>query len=111
MSDIHKTNTAKLVYVFYLAGIIIPFAAVIGLIIAYVNKSDAPDWLQTHYQFQITTFWIGFIYLIVGGLLSMILIGYLILLFWLVWIIVRCVKGIKLLDQQQPSATQGVLSF
>ena len=29
---------------------------------------------------------------------------YFILLFWAIWLIVRCVKGLKALDQQQPPA-------
>jgi len=28
-------------------------------------------------------------------------IGWLVLLFWMVWLIVRCIKGMKALDSQQ----------
>ena len=94
-------NTVKLVYILYLANIVIPFLSIIGVVVAYVNKDDEPEWLQTHYQFQIRTFWIGLLYLFFGGILSIILIGWLILLFWLIWVVVRCVKGIKYLDAQQ----------
>jgi uncharacterized membrane protein len=68
---------------------------------AYVNKDDVAEWLQSHYQFQIRTFWFGLVYLLLGGLLSVILIGYLIILFTVIWIIIRCVKGMKYLDNQQ----------
>ena len=102
MSDTQSNiNTVKLVYILYLANLVIPFLSIIGVVVAYVNKDDAPAWLQSHYQFQIRTFWIGLIYLFVGGILSIILIGYLILLFWLIWVVVRFVKGIKYLDAQQ----------
>ena len=96
-----NTNTVKLIYILYLINIIVPFLSIIGVVIAYVNKDDVAEWLQSHYQFQIRTFWIGLIYIFVGGILSIILVGWLILLFWLVWMVVRCVKGIKYLDAQQ----------
>jgi len=59
---------------------------------AYLNKDDAPEWLRTHYQFQIRTFWIGALFIFIGGLLSLVIIGYFMLLFWLVWLIICCVK-------------------
>ncbi len=96
-----NTTTPRIIYALYLAGIIIPFVSIIGVVMAYVNKDDAPEWLQSHYQFLIRTFWIGLLYVAIGAILSIILIGYLVLLFWVVWIIVRCVKGMKYLDAQQ----------
>ncbi len=94
-------GTAKIVYILYLAGIIFGITGIIGVIMAYMNKSDAPDWLKSHYQSQIRTFWIGGLYMLIGVLLSIVLIGYLILLFWVVWLIIRCVKGMKSLDQKE----------
>jgi uncharacterized membrane protein len=73
----------------------------IGVVIAYVNKADAESWLQSHYQFQIRTFWFGLISTAVGFLFAFILIGYLILFFTAIWVIIRCVKGMKYLDQHQ----------
>lgn len=105
-SNITNTSdgTAKLVYVLYLAGLVLGITGIIGVVMAYINRNDAPEWLQSHYQFQIRTFWIGLLYMVVGALLAMAIIGYFILLFWVVWLIIRCVKGIKALDQQQPPA-------
>jgi uncharacterized membrane protein len=94
-----STGTAKIIYFLYLASILIGITAIAGLIMAYVNRNDVPDWLKSHYQFQIRTFWIGALYLFIGVLLSQFIIGLLILLFWLVWLIVRCARGIKYLDR------------
>jgi uncharacterized membrane protein len=95
-----STGAAKIIYILYLVSIIIGITAIAGLIMAYVNKDDAPGWLKSHYQFQIRTFWIGALYLFIGVLLSQFIIGLFILLFWLLWLIVRCAKGIKYLDQE-----------
>ena len=101
MNSDESTSNAKLVYILYLVGIMIPITGLIGVVMAYVNLGDASDWLKSHYQFQIRTFWIGLLYMVLGVVLSAVLLGYLILLFWLVWLIIRCVKGLKQLDEGQ----------
>lgn len=108
----NSQNTAKIIYLLFLVNIFIQFLGIIGVIIAYVNKDDAPAWLQTHYQFQIRTFWIGLLYLFIGVILAMAVVGYFILLFWVIWVIVRCVKGMKYLDQNQayPNPTTWLFS-
>jgi len=107
-----STSTPKLIYILFLANFIIPFLGLIGVVMAYVHKADAPEWLQTHYQFQIRTFWIGFLFFFIGGLLSMIIIGYLVILFAVIWIVIRCVKGMKYLDAgyAQPHPTTWMFS-
>ena len=94
-------GTAKVVYILYLVGIVVGVTAIIGLILAYLNRNDAEDWLKSHYRFQIRTFWIGLLYTVIGGILTLIVVGYLVLLFWLVWLIVRCVKGMKYLNDNK----------
>ena len=93
------TGSIKLVYILYLAGLLFGVTGIVGVVMAYINKSDAPEWMQSHYQFQIRTFWIGALFIFLGALLSIVIIGYFILLFWMVWLIVRCLKGMKSLDK------------
>ena len=97
-------GTAKIVYILYLVGLLLGITGIIGVVMAYINRADAPEWLAKHYQFQIRTFWIGGLYMFIGAVLSVLVIGYFILLFWLVWLIVRCVKGMKALDANEPPA-------
>lgn len=94
-------GTAKIVYVLYLVGIVIGITAIIGIVLAYINKNESPDWLRTHYQFQIRTFWISILYTVIGGILTIVIVGYLVFLFWLIWFIVRCAKGLKYLNSNQ----------
>ncbi len=101
-SQTTSTGTAKVIYILLLVGTIIGITGVIGLIMAYVNKEDSSDWLQSHYQFQIRTFWIGFLYMVIGVVLLNVIIGYLILVFTFFWIVIRCAKGLKQLENNQP---------
>jgi uncharacterized membrane protein len=94
-------GTAKIIYILYLAGIVFGITGIVGVVMAYIYRGDAPDWLESHYQFQIRTFWIGALYMLIGVILVFVFIGYLILLFWMVWLIIRCVKGMKALDQKE----------
>lgn len=92
---------AKIVYILYLASILIGLTSIIGVVIAYINKDEAPEWLKSHYQFQIRTFWIAFLYVCIGVITTFILISGLILLLTLIWFIIRCVKGLQALDKKE----------
>jgi len=93
----------KLIYILYLAGLVTGgVATIVGLVIAYINRGDAPEWLATHYRFQIRTFWIGFLYSMISVVLTVILIGFLGLLAVAVWMIIRCVKGFQAADKGEP---------
>lgn len=95
-------TTAKIIYILYLVGIFIGITGLIGVVLAYINQGGAPAWLQSHYRFQIRTFWIGLFYLFLGALLTTIVVGWLVLLFWLAWLVIRCARGIKHLDRGEP---------
>ena len=86
-----STTVPTIIYVLFLANILVPFAGLVGVIMAYINKGD-DNFLQSHYQFQIRTFWIGLLYAVIGILLTAILIGWLILLFMVILLIILCVK-------------------
>jgi len=100
-AELTTASTAKWIYIMYMAGLLVPLVSLIGLIMAYVNKGSAPQWLQTHYQFQIRTFWIGFLYFVVSAILMFVLIGWLTFILTYVWYIIRCVKGLNALNLQQ----------
>lgn len=104
-------GNARIVYILYLISLLIGITGLIGVVMAYVYRSDAPDWLRNHYRWQIRTFWIGLLYTLIGMLTAWLLIGYLILLCVLVWYIVRCVKGLQRLERRQPLPNVGSWLF
>ena len=95
-------ENAKLIYILYLVSLAFGITAIIGAVIAYINKDDPmPAWLKSHYDFLIDTFWKGMIMLVVGVLTVIIIIGIPILIFFTVWVIIRGVKGMKRLDMME----------
>ena len=95
-------TAAKVVYVLYLATFVTGVTALVGVVMAYVYRDDAPDWLKTHFRFQIRTFWLGLVFGLVGALLSLVVVGFLMLVFLAVWLVVRCVKGLKYVGRREP---------
>ncbi|MCC3306489.1 DUF4870 family protein [Sneathiella sp. HT1-7] len=93
---------AQIIYFIYLAGLIFPIAHVVGVVMAYINRGDGAPWVETHFRFQIRSFWILFLYCVIGSLLMFVGIGFLIILAAYIWFIIRCVKGLKLHARNEP---------
>ena len=93
--DAAEGRTANLIYILYLLNLIFGVTSLIGVIMAYVNKGDAPEWVQSHYRFQIRSFWIGLLLGVIGAVTAAFVVGILILAFLFVWWIARCVTGMR----------------
>ena len=120
MTEIYSTETRiedttmpAVCYALYLLAFATGITAVIGLVIAYTQRSSAAPGMKTHFTYLIRTFWGGLVMMIVGGvifgvgaLLSIILIGFpimglawLILTFATIWYAVRCIVGLVYLSR------------
>ena len=99
-----ERGLAFAVYVLYLLGYITGITAIIGVVIAYIQAESANAPVKSHYIFQIRTFVIGLIYFLVGLLLLHLGVGVLIILWALVWSVVRNVKGLLALNRNDPIA-------
>ena len=95
-------QTATLVYILYLVGFATGISALAGVIIAHIKSGEVSEVTQTHLDYQIRTFWIGLLMIIAGTMLSFIGIGVLILLWWVVWTLIRCIIGIIAIGDNRP---------
>nr|WP_234986794.1 DUF4870 domain-containing protein [Halomonas cupida] len=77
------------------------FTAIISVVIAYVYRGKGPEWLDDHYRYQIRTFWIGLLYGLIASVLVFVVIGLPLLLALTIWLIVRCIKGFKALQEHR----------
>ena len=101
---VSDTAIALAIYVLYAIGYFTGVSALIGVVIAHVKVEDSDPVLRSHYQFQIRTFWIGFMYLVIGSVLSLVLIGIPILIWWFVWSLIRITKGFIAINEHRPVA-------
>ncbi len=95
------------VYGLYLLGLMNGLTIFVGLIIAYANKDSAGPRMQSHYIFQVRTFWtaigwwvIGLSLIVWGAIFSIILVGVpflilggLIFAVGHIWFAARCIIG------------------
>lgn len=104
----HPLQPAIIVYALFGAGLFIPFTALAGVVYAYVERGKDPV-LDSHLTFLIRTFWWGLLMAVVGFVLLFVLVGGLVLAFWVVWLIVRLITGFQLTQANQP--VRGVTTF
>ena len=108
---VSDTGLAFIVYLLYFAGYLTGITKIIGVIIAHIQSGSADPVARSHFQFQIRTFWIGLLYLIVGAVLFFVVVGAFVLLWWLVWSIVRNIKGVFALNENRPIANPNSWMF
>jgi len=110
-ATVSNTTLALAVYILYFVAYFTGITALIGVIIAHLQVGTADPMLQSHYRFQIRTFWIGLLYLIGGMILMLVLVGWLVWLWWFIWSLVRNVKGVLALNENRPIDNPGSWLF
>jgi uncharacterized membrane protein len=85
--------------------------SIIAVIINYVKRGDARGtWLESHFRWQIRTFWFALLWAvvvgIVGGVLTIVVIGFAIWIIGLfalgLWAVYRIARGWLRLNDRQP---------
>lgn len=88
-----KTLTA-VVYGLYASSFFVGITALIAIIINYVKIGDlSGTFLESHFRWQIRTFWIGLAGSLIGTLTAPLMIGWPILAVTAIWVIYRIVRG------------------
>jgi len=83
--------------------------SIIAVILNYVKRSEARGtWLESHFRWQIRTFWFGLLWIVLCGLFIVGTLGIGILIAWLpigvvgLWFIYRIVRGWMALSDGRP---------
>lgn len=96
-------NQPTIISVLYLSGFMLGVTWIVGVVLAYVWKSEAEaEWEISHYTYLIRTFWIGFIGTVISIILMIILIGFLLWAAVAVLMVVRCVLSLINAQKQEP---------
>jgi uncharacterized membrane protein len=96
-------NVTTAVYALQTASFLVGITFLVALIINYVKRADVQGtFLESHFTWQIRTFWYALLWGIVGFVTLFIVVGYFVLLANTVWIIYRIVKGwLRLADNRR----------
>lgn len=96
-------NLALIGYILYALSYFTGITAIVAIIINYVKLDDvAGTWLDSHFRWQIRTFWFGLLWTVIGMATMFIVIGFAILFANFCWIIYRIVKGWLNLNDGKP---------
>ena len=104
MSDERGLKTvATVVYALQAAGFFVGITWIVAIVIDYVKRDDAKGtWLESHFSWQIRTFWWGLLWAVIGGITFIIVVGWFILIADAIWIIYRIIKGWLNLTENRP---------
>jgi uncharacterized membrane protein len=76
---------------------------IVAVIVNYVKRDEVKgSWLESHFSWQIRTFWWGLLWGVIGALLIFVLVGFAVWFAAAVWIIYRIVKGWLYLNDGKP---------
>jgi len=96
-------DLALLIYVLQAIGFLIGLTWIVGVVINYLKIDDVRNtWLETHFNWQLRTFWLGLAGMAVAWLLMVVKIGVLIGFAVTVWAIYRVAKGWLALNDRKP---------
>jgi len=94
---------AGLVYGLQAASMLVGVTLVAGVIINYLRRSQvAGTWLESHFTWQIRTFWWSLAWCVVGIATAIVLVGLFILCASAVWFVYRIVRGWTELNEGRP---------
>jgi|SRR5690625_4865893 len=91
-----------LVYALQALGFVAMVTPIAAIVINYIKRDDAVGTLyESHFRWQICTFWWSLGWSVLGIVTFLIIIGQLVLLVVMVWYIYRIVKGwLRLLENK-----------
>lgn len=92
-------------YALSLFGLVLPSVA--AIVINYLKRDVSTPLYRAHHQWMIRTFWWGLMWSVIGGVLSLVLIGWVVLFVVWVWWIYRLIRGFLALMENQPIVPAG----
>jgi len=81
--------------------------SIVAVILNYVKRGDARGtWMESHYRWQIRTFWFALLWFLVGWLLILTVVGAVIgvpvLIALTIWLVYRIARGWLRLNDRRP---------
>jgi len=92
-----------LVYLCYIGGLFWGVTMIVGVVLAYLYRDGAAaTWYRSHFDYQIGIFWKSLLGFVLAFVLIFFGVGLVVLVATWVWVIVKVVKGWRLLADGQP---------
>jgi uncharacterized membrane protein len=87
-------NLTGIVYGLYAASVFVGLTAIVAIIINYIKRDEARGTVyESHFTWQIRTFWWGLLWSVIGVATVWLLIGFVVMGVTWIWLIYRIVRG------------------
>jgi len=101
--NVETDRTVVLVsYVLHLVGATVALPSIVGLVLNYMRRNEAGAVLSSHHGWMIRSFWWALLWIVVGALTIILLVGWLILALAWLWYVYRHVRGMLNLFSGEP---------
>ncbi|GAB6184196.1 DUF4870 family protein [Thermodesulfovibrio hydrogeniphilus] len=103
---------AWIVYFCYLGAILLGVTAIVGVVMAYIQRGNAAEWLKSHFSYQIKLFWVSILlavlFMFVGFgsivVLPLFPLNFVLYALILAWFIYKNIKGMMALSKNEAIA-------
>jgi uncharacterized membrane protein len=101
-----KTLTT-VIYALYALSLFAGISAIVAIVLNYIKREEAQGtWLESHFSWQIRTFWWSVVWIVVGAITWIILVGWIVWGVAFIWFIYRIAKGWLNLNDGKPMPQQ-----
>jgi uncharacterized membrane protein len=98
-----KVTLTHIIYALYALSILVGLTGIAAIIMNYIKRDDVKGtFLESHFSWQIRTFWWGLLWGAIGFITMFIGIGFFVLAADGIWIIYRIIKGWLRLNDGKP---------
>lgn len=102
-SEKSQKTLTTIIYALYAASFLFGITCIVAIIMNYVKKDDvAGTFMESHFRWQIRTFWFGLMWAVIGALTIVFVVGFAVLIASGIWVIYRIVKGWLRLNDNKP---------
>ncbi len=96
-------NITQVVYALQALSFFWGVPALVAVIINYIKRDEARGTLyESHFDWQIRSFWWGLLWSAIGMVLAVVLVGFLVMFIAWIWMVYRVVKGWLRLTEGKP---------
>lgn len=102
-TDHSMKQLTQVVYALQAASFLVGVSLIAAVIVNYVKREDVAGTLyESHFTWQIRTFWWALLWGVIGTLLALVVVGFAILAADAIWFLYRIIKGWLRLSEGKP---------
>ncbi len=101
--ELANKNITQVIYGLYAAAILVGLTNIVAVVMNYIKREDMAGTIyESHFTWQIRTFWYSLLWGVIAGLLCLVVVGFFLIPIVFIWYVYRIVKGWLRLTEGKP---------